>query len=113
MFHEGVCLYKYYTDQGWEPKPYHASWRIWKPRPSRIVFLFPIDLIKIPNTTVCGGRKHNPENQHNITHFQTPTVLVSCILSSTCKGHGIIYKGFHLKKKQKKTYDRQKIKYVY
>lgn len=40
------------TDQGWEPNPYHASWRIWKPRPSRMVFLFPIERIRIPKTTV-------------------------------------------------------------
>lgn len=46
------------TDQGWEPNPYHASWRIWKPRPSRIVFLFPIERIRIPNTTVWKGRTH-------------------------------------------------------
>lgn len=44
------------TDQGWEPNPYHASWRIWKPRPSRIVFLFPIDRIRIPKTTVWKGQ---------------------------------------------------------
>lgn len=44
------------TDQGWEPNPYHASWRIWKPRPSRIVFLFPIERIRIPNTTVWKGQ---------------------------------------------------------
>lgn len=41
------------TDQCWEPKPYHASWRIWKPRPRRIVFLFPMERIRIPNTRVC------------------------------------------------------------
>lgn len=46
------------TDQGWEPKPYHASWRIWKPRPSRIVFLLPMDRISIPNTTVCRNTGH-------------------------------------------------------
>lgn len=40
------------TDQGCEPKPYQASWRIWKPRPSRMVFLFPMDRIRMPNTTV-------------------------------------------------------------
>lgn len=52
------------TDQGWEPKPYHASWRIWKPRPSRIVFLFPMERIRIPNTTV-----YKKQTGHNISQI--------------------------------------------
>lgn len=38
--------------QGCDPKPYQASCRIWKPSPNRMVFLFPIERMRIPNTTV-------------------------------------------------------------
>lgn len=76
------------THQGWEPKPYQASCRIWKPRPRRIVFLFPMDLIRIPNTTVCRAtqrsfRTTSLVDTHKVTkysifnrHTHTPVVLV-------------------------------------
>lgn len=41
-----------YSYQGCDPKPYQASCRIWKPSPNRMVFLFPIERMRIPNTTV-------------------------------------------------------------
>lgn len=46
-----------YTYQGSEPKPYHANCNIWNPRPNKMVFLFPIDLISKLKTMVWKKKK--------------------------------------------------------
>lgn len=67
------------TDQGWEPKPYQANWRIWNPRPSRIVFLFPMERIRIPRTTVlrisAHTHTHKLDSHIGIIHFTVCTKL--------------------------------------
>lgn len=97
------CVYDV-TDQGWDPKPYHASWRIWKPRPSRIVFLFPMDRIRIPNTTVCRGTAHrsqrwhrshkSPLREHTVTQQKVVIIfnsLASWLLRSAKTNTWLIY----------------------
>lgn len=49
------------TYQGSDPKPYHASCSIWNPRPSRMVFLFPMDRMSKLKTIVWQRLKKNKE----------------------------------------------------
>lgn len=44
------------SHHGSDPKPYQASWRIWKPKPNRTVFLVPRVLISRVRKRVCGQR---------------------------------------------------------
>lgn len=68
--------------QAWDPKPYQASWSIWKPKPRRTVFLFPSELINLLRKTVCKGKKttlRSHMSTHEFDHkfkFRASTLLV-------------------------------------